>query len=182
LSLGKDSSCLPLNCRDTALRVFSSVGISAQVGSFVKPLFDYSSASLRIDFGLSSQHVVGSSPINQGVSALDVSSRPDKHRAFALEGRGNWHSCSVSLAQQIFGPIRARADLRFALDPQNTPQNPGERRTLKGIAQTALSVRPSLLESIYGADMVIPGTGGGARVAIWWSPKRREGMAELRLF
>ncbi len=33
--------------------------------------------------------------------------RPDKHRAFALEGRGSWHSLSASLAQQVFGPVSA---------------------------------------------------------------------------
>lgn len=169
-------------CRGTALRVFSSVGISAQLGDFIKPFMDYTSASMRFDFGLSSQHIVGSLPTTDATSALDIASRPDKHRAFALEGRGSWHSLSVSLAQQVFGPIRARADFRFALDPTNVPQNQGERSTLKGIAQTALSIRPSKLESMFGMDVILPGTEGAARVALWWSPKRKEGMAELRLF
>ena len=38
--------------------------------------------------------------------------RPDKHRAFALEGRGSWHSLSASLAQQVFGPVRATTPSR----------------------------------------------------------------------
>jgi hypothetical protein len=125
---------------------------------------------------------VGSLPTAGAASAIDMTSRPDKHRAFALEGKGIWHCCTISAAQQVYGPVRARADFRFALDPTNVPQDQGERSTLKGIAQTALSVRPSLLESVYGGDILIPGTEGVARLALWWAPKRKEGMIELRLF
>jgi len=163
----------------TALRVFSSVGISAQIGRFTKPLFDYSALDIKFDLGLNSQHVVGSLPTS---SAIDMTSRPDKHRAFALEGKGIWHSCTISGSQQVFGPVRVKADFRFALDPTNVPQNQGDRSTLKGIAQTALSVRPSLLESVFGGDILVPGTEGAARLGVWWAPKRKEGMVELRLF
>jgi hypothetical protein len=170
--------------KGTALRVFASTGISGQLGRFTRPFLDYTAAALRLDVGLSSPHVVGSVPGAAGIvsSALSESNRPDKHRAFALEGRGSWHALSVSVAQQVIGPLRVRADFRFALDPTNVPQDQGERSTLKGLAQTALSVRPSLLETVYGGDVVLPGTEGAARLAFWWSPKRREAMAELRLF
>ncbi len=73
-------------------------------------------------------------------------------------------------------------DARFALDPTSVPASEGERSTLKGVLQTALSVRPSLLEAVYGVDCVLPGTEGAVRLALWVSPKRREAMAELRLF
>lgn len=173
-------------CRGTALRVFASAGVSGQLGRFTRPLLDYTAASLRVDLGLTSPHVVGAVPgagraIPASAPGGDAH-RPDKHRAFALEGRGAWHALSVSLAQQVLGPLRARADFRFALDPTHVPRDQGERSTVKGLAQTALSVRPSLLEAVYGADVVVPGTEGAARVAMWWSPKRREGMVELRLF
>lgn len=163
----------------TTLRVFSSVGLSAQIGRFTRRFLDYSALDIKFDLGLNSQHVVGSLPTS---SAIDMTSRPDKHRAFALEGKGIWHCCTVSAAQQVFGPVRIKADFRFALDPTNIPQNQGERSTLKGIAQTALSVRPSLLESTFGGDVLIPGTEGAARLGVWWAPKRKEGMIELRLF
>jgi len=78
--------------------------------------------------------------------------------------------------------VRARVDARFALDPTSVPASEGERSTLKGVLQTALSVRPSLLDAVYGFDCVLPGTEGAARLAVWVSPKRRECMAELRLF
>lgn len=163
----------------TTLRVFSSIGISTQIGKFTRPFFDYSALDVKLDLGLNSQHVVGSLPTS---SAIDIASRPDKHRAFALEGKGIWHSCTISAAQQLFGPVRIKSDFRFALDPTNIPQNQGDRSTLKGIAQTALSVRPSLLESMFGGDILIPGTEGTARIGVWWAPKRKEAMVELRLF
>jgi len=137
---------------------------------------------VKLDLGLNSQHVVGSLPTASAMSAIDLDARPDKNRAFVLEGKGVWHCCTISAAQQLFGPVRAKADFRFALDPTNVPQNQGDSRTLKGIAQTALSIRPSLLESMFGGDIIIPGTEGAARVSCFWSPKRREGMVELRLF
>lgn len=169
--------------RGTALRVFASAGISGQLGRFTKPFLDYSSAAARIDLGLTSSHFLGTIPgAAAAPNSLNVSSRPDKHRAFAIEGRGNWHALSISLAQQIYGPVRARADFRFALDPTHVPLDRGDQRTVTGLVKTALSLRPSLLESVYGADVVLPGTEGMARIAMWWSPKRKEAMAELRLF
>ncbi len=54
-------------------------------------------------------------------------------RAFALEGRGIWHALSVSAAQQVYGPVRARADMRFALEsPPAAPSEDPGRATLEG--------------------------------------------------
>ena len=166
----------------TTIRVFSSIGVSAQMGKFTRRFLDYSAMEVKLDLGLNSQHVVGSLPTTNAMSAIDIESRPDKNRAFALEGKGVWHCCTISAAQQVFGPLRAKADFRFALDPTNVPQNQGDSRTLKGIAQTALSIRPCLLESVFGGDVLIPGTEGAARISCFWAPKKGEGMVELRLF
>ncbi len=166
----------------TTLRVFSSIGVSAQIGKFTRRFLDYSSMEVKLDLGLNSQHVVGSLPTTNAMSAIDIESRPDKNRAFALEGKGVWHCCTISASQQVFGPLRAKADFRFALDPTNVPQNQGDSRTLKGIAQTALSIRPCLLESVFGGDILIPGTEGAARISCFWASRKKEGMIELRLF
>lgn len=90
--------------RGTALRVFASAGVSGQLGRFTRPFLDYTAASARVDVGLTSPHVVGVVPDPATLTA-DAAHRPDKHRAFALEGRGAWHALSVSLAQQVFGPV-----------------------------------------------------------------------------
>ena len=50
-----------------------------------------------------------------GGSAM-VASSGCVRRAFTLEGRGIWHAASISLAQQVWGPLRARLDTRLALD------------------------------------------------------------------
>ena len=55
-------------------------------------------------------------------------------RAFALEGRGIWHALSLSATQQVYGPLRARADLRVALEspPASVPAEEAGRATLEG--------------------------------------------------
>lgn len=58
--------------------------------------------------GLTSHHSVGAVP-DPLAAPTDDAHRPDKHRAFALEGHGAWHALSASLAQQILGPVRGRA-------------------------------------------------------------------------
>lgn len=45
-----------------------------------------------------------------------IASEVTRCRAFALEGRGIWHAASISLGQQVWGPLRARLDTRLALD------------------------------------------------------------------
>ena len=94
--------------RGTALRVFASAGVSGQLGRFTRPFLDYTAASARIDVGLTSPHVVGVVP-DPSTLAADSAHRPDKHRAFALEGRGSWHALSLSLAQQVVGPVSTAA-------------------------------------------------------------------------
>lgn len=189
--------------RDTALRVFASVGLSGQVGRFTRPALDYTAGSVRLDLGLTSPHQVGTLAGTSSYGNLAVfnprhdsleggaaayanppgSTRSFKSRAFALEGRGIWHALSASVAQQLIGPVRIRADFRFALDlPSSIPQDEEGRRGWKSIGSAAASVRPSLLEAVYGADMVIPGSQGVARAAVWVSPVRREAMAQIKLF
>ncbi len=81
--------------------------MSGQLGRFSRPFLDYTAASARVDVGLTSPHVVGVMPDapTLAAAAADGGHRPDKHRAFALEGRGAWHALSVSLAQQVVGPV-----------------------------------------------------------------------------
>jgi hypothetical protein len=43
-------------------------------------------------------------------------------------------------------------------------------------------MRPSLLDAVYGLDVVLPGSEGIARLAAWYAPQRGEAMVELRLF
>ena len=248
--------------RDTSLRVFASAGASAQLGTFTRRVADYTYASLRVDAGLTapgggsgsggmgSGGGVGSGADPFSSASASATPLPSSHRprgggaAFALEGRGVWHALSASLCQQVVGPLRVRADARFALEsaprappapapafhaplpgrpgaapaaggggaaawggaaaagspgpaPATAPprrRHPGGRPpSAAGTAREALreaasrgwaaarAARPTLLETAYGVDYVLPGTEGSLRLVGWWSPARREGMVELRL-
>eukprot|EP00891_Asterochloris_glomerata_P009041 jgi/Astpho2/9041/Aster-02702 len=174
--------------RDTALRVFASVGLSGQVGRFTRPALDYTAGSVRLDLGLTSPHQVGtlagtSSYGNLAVfnprhdslegGAAAYANPPGSTRAFALEGRGIWHALSASVAQQLIGPVSSTppADAHHRMAPGRqqcklqctfphtcqlsafTLQDEEGRRGWKSIGSAAASVRPSLLEAVYGADM-----------------------------
>jgi len=130
-------------------------------------------------------------------------------RAFALEGRGIWHALSLSAAQQLAGPLRARANFRMALEQPAAPAEAltlpspkaGARggrggagggagagaprphwQTLEVLAAAVRGLRATPLEAVYGLDLTLPGSGGAARAVAWWSPARREAQVELRLF
>ncbi|CAK0784857.1 hypothetical protein CVIRNUC_008062 [Coccomyxa viridis] len=185
---------------DTLLRVFASCGISGQIGTFTRPFLDFTQASVRLDLGLTSPQAqwlakggsglssgnlqgITEDPADAGGSASFPDS-PYKHRAFALEGRGIWHALSLSATQQVYGPLRARADMRVALEspPPAVPPEEAGRATLEGAWQAIRTLRATQLESIFGLDCVVPNSQGAARIAAWWSPSRKEAMMELRLF
>ena len=79
--------------------------------------------------------------------------------------------------------MRLCADWRVALQ-SDQPLGPW-RAPPRQHAQQALrhlrGLRPSLLDSAYALDVVVPGSKGLARVLLWYAPGRREGMVELRV-
>lgn len=90
---------------------------------------------------------------------------------------------TANASQQILGPLRAHASMRLALEhPSPAARNERGRITTGAVAASVKSLRPSLLEAQYGLDYVVPRTGGALRACAWWSPLRRQGMIEARLF
>lgn len=81
---------------------------------------------------------------------------------------------SASLTQQIFGPIRAKVDARLMPMGSNGIAY-GDGSSLPALKSTGLG----LLETSYGLDCALP-PGGASRLVVWYSPQRREGMAEVR--
>ncbi len=95
-----------------------------------------------------------------------------------------WHALTLSLSQQLVGPVRLCGDFRFALESE--APCPRGRNLLKpaaplSLAKHVVSMRPSLIESAFGADVVVPGSQGLARLVAWYAPLRKEAMLELRL-
>lgn len=68
----------------------------------------------------------------------------------------------LSLQQQVLGPLRARVDSRVSVDPSNLKQ------------------QPYLQEIVCGLDYPLEAT-GASKLSVWYSPTRREGMAEFRV-
>ena len=57
-----------------------------------------------------------------------------------------------------------------------------KQRLSHAASAVATTVRPSLLDATYALDLAVPGASGLARVVAWYSPFRKEGMVELRMF
>lgn len=63
---------------------------------------------------------------------------------------------------QVVGPLRARVDSRVGLDASNSKE------------------QPHIEEVTYGLDYSLEAL-GASKLCVWYSPTRREGMAELRV-
>ena len=97
---------------------------------------------------------------------------------FAKASSRHSHVVSCSLSQQIVGPLRLRVDSSYDAHLQE------EDRSIEALKNRPAEVlRRGLtnLETVYGVDVTIPGSSGGARFVVWYSPSRKEGMGELRL-
>lgn len=173
------------------LRPFASGLVSAQLGSFQRFFLDYTHVSARLDLGLtapSAPQAAIRDDFGAGGGGA-VGERPAdfyacRNRAFAVEGKGVTHALSVSMAQQILGPVRGRVDLRFGLDSVPSPNAMNDRGfgwAVGGTIQHIQGLRPTLLDCVYGADVVLPKTGGAVKASAWMSPMRREAMVEVRL-
>lgn len=85
---------------------------------------------------------------------------------------------------QVLGPVRGRMDVRFALD-SDAPCPQGTALLRAGaplrLAKHVGGLRPSLVETAYGLDVVVPGSSGMARVVAWYAPVRGEAMLQLCL-
>ncbi len=61
-------------------------------------------------------------------------------------------------------------------------QDDGDRGSLRSLLEASKALRAASLERVFGLDYVVPGYEGVARMVVWFSPQRREVMAELRAF
>lgn len=68
---------------------------------------------------------------------------------------------STLFSFQVIGPVRVRAEGRFGVDLDSNKWS-------------------KLLDDVYAVDVAI-GKAAAARFVLWYSPSRREGMAEVRL-
>lgn len=77
--------------------------------------------------------------------------------------------------------MRFKADFRVALDSHYV-MTANQNSTLSDFWNQMQRIRPTLLDTQFGFDFVIPGTQGAIKFGGWYLPSRKEAMAELRLF
>ncbi|GIL83435.1 hypothetical protein Vretimale_11203 [Volvox reticuliferus] len=183
-----------------ALRPFASMAASVQAGRFSGWLLDFTRVAAQLDCGLWGPNTKSC----EGNCAAGSGGRL-RHPAFALGDVGAWHALSLSLSQQVIGPLRFVADWRYqlasgnplALPPPTQVAPAAQIRNAASAAAAAGSwfgsaagalashtggMRPQLLDAVYALDLAVPGLKGTARLVAWYSPQRREGMVELRMF
>ena len=168
----------------TTRRLFGSMGLNMQFGNFSKHILDFTSISVKLDTG-----IPFTSSLSPSLGAEDL----EKENGTANPEPGNLgfshglldqysqrkHMLSASLAQQVFGPIRIRADARCEIELHKPTQGEPLLNQLHSIVRLPAGVpRP---EVIYGMDCQLPYMGGAARFSLWYSPTQREGLGEIRL-
>ncbi|GIL53119.1 hypothetical protein Vafri_8802 [Volvox africanus] len=197
---GGSRTAMGLEAVRGALRPFASVAANVQAGRFSSWLLDFTRVAAQLDCGLWGPDAKSC----EGNCATGSEGR-QRHPAFALGDIGAWHALSLSFSQQVIGPLRFVADWRYQLASSNPLALPPptqvapEAQILSAASAAAAAgswfgnaagalashtggMRPQLLDAVYALDLAVPGLKGAARLVAWYSPQRREGMVELRMF
>eukprot|EP00191_Tetraselmis_sp_GSL018_P023295 CAMPEP_0177624070 /NCGR_PEP_ID=MMETSP0419_2-20121207/29273_1 /TAXON_ID=582737 /ORGANISM="Tetraselmis sp., Strain GSL018" /LENGTH=501 /DNA_ID=CAMNT_0019124731 /DNA_START=73 /DNA_END=1579 /DNA_ORIENTATION=- len=155
----------------------ASLSATGQLGRFMWPLLDYTEIGARLDLGVPKN---GASlerlreqarPLAGGADPEAAAERPIPSVTSVWESMKAKPLLTLSLSQQVIGPLRARADVQ--IDPLSVDLSNGPQEAIR---------RAEPLQVIYGGDCMIPGLRGTARLAAWYSPQRQEGMMEVRMF
>ena len=163
------------------LQNFTSVSLHAQLGSFARPLLDFTSLNLRLDAGgIGVPHKPLAAETQAPMSLAD--------RLVTMDGRvkASPTSVTVSVGQQILGPLRFRAEVRTsgAEALAATRAGIGALKERKPMAEVRDVFRKEIVspEVVYGLDCALSPTLGGARVVAWYNVTRQEAFGEIRLF
>lgn len=83
--------------------------------------------------------------------------------------------------------LQAQAEADTAVSrPRGVHSTPGSRllrtvSSISGFGASRGSVEPVLADAVIGVDVCLPGTAGAGRLVAWYSHRRKEAMAEIRL-
>lgn len=183
-------------------RHMASACVHASLGSFSRPMLDYTAVDIRYDAGAVQPHRPLSDPKPAGeMSAIE--------RAVSFNGKVVLESEVVTLSatQQLLGPLRLRAEVRCspcavgaatrsAWSEITADRRGGGAGEAGGVSQggagshggrlgpawSAVKGEMAGCELIYGVDCPLPPALGAARLVAWYNVNRREAMAEMRLF
>ena len=143
------------------------VRAAATIGKFRKFWLDHTSVAASLDMGL------------RHAAALGL---PD-YGPRAGERSGMHHLAALSLRQQIWGPVRACADVRWDLStdggrqgqPHADAKQPGPALGSRPLCHLA-NLQPERLDGVYGLEFMA----GVASLLAWYCPVRKQGMVEIR--
>lgn len=96
-----------------------------------------------------------------------------RHPAFALGDTGAWHSLSLSLSQQLIGPLRLAADWRYELGSHRPLALPA----LRGPSPSGGAAGAAGAAEVEGAGAGPVAAGGGLARAAKWVPGAARGVA-----
>ena len=189
-------------------RHVASATLHASLGSFQRPMLDYTAVDIRYDAGavqpyrpLSNNSGASSGSGGEGGGGEGGGPKMSAmERAFTFNGRLAYESQAVTLAatQQLLGPLRLRAELRCTAQAAACAAKSGwtelsrsDRGSGGGagtggsrFADMRAAVKGELggAELVYGIDCPLPPALGAARLVAWYNVNRGEAMAEMRLF
>ncbi|CAD6205413.1 unnamed protein product [Miscanthus lutarioriparius] len=135
--------------------LFASVAFTAQYGNFQRLFLDLTRASARFDITSGSLFLCGASRLAQD---FFFSRRPDVETFCNI-----CPDVTVSLQQQIVGPLSFRVESSVAIDPRSQDH----------------FVRVD--DPIFAIDWAFKIL-GSAKATAWYSPKLQEAMVELRFY
>lgn len=187
-------------------RHVASACLHANLGSFSRPILDYTAVDLRYDAGAIQPY----KPLSDPKPAEEMSAI---ERAVSFNGKVMIESEQVTLAatQQLLGPLRLRAEVRCTPQAVTAAAKKGWKEIVAdrssssrvrggdvgvpgasgnavstsgrfGPAWTAVKEEMTGCELIYGVDCPLPPALGAARLVAWYNVNRKEAMAEMRLF
>ena len=161
---------------------------SLQLGSMQRNLLSFTRLTAKLDLGLISpeteflrvNHALTLSCCQQLIGPVrvfcDMRFGLDSGSPFPIEPSS---SSSTSIAADgKKSPSKSK--------PSKVPKSHGmvirARQGAEDLSRHLVGMRPSLASVTYGLDVGVPGTAGLARLAAWYSPSRKEGMVEIKLF
>lgn len=99
----------------------------------------------------------------------------------ALQPKSPCHGIAAFPGDVTLGAAHSVPAPSSSLRHLGCTQADGDRASLRSLWAASAGMRPAPLERVFGLDCVLPNTAGSGRACVWWSPDRREAMAELRL-
>ena len=198
-----ESSLLPLKCE---LHNFLSASMHFQIGSFSRAILDLTSIDVRVDMGARQEQPSALNlrdsnfgymiPENFDKKISNVNAHDNVGKKIANKAQKfltmdgllvpDPSSVTVSLCQQILGPITFKGEIRASGGDTLNALRVGakkltERKSLQECRDEA-SKELKNPEIIYGVDCPLPPALGTARLVGWYNVNRQEAFVECRLF